>query len=426
MRETGGPVRVRMIPRPHRRRRKKASRMPLWAMLGVLAVLVSSFAVSASNGWFSSLFERSTAQFAAAGVQVAQQPQPLLQPPQPLLESMRSDQSGVLPTRPVVNAPEPEAVSPAASNTLPQFTLLQGVRHEFQGWNNCAPSSLGMVLSYYGRTEAQNEVAPFLKSDPADKNVSPDEFAAYAESIGFQAHVGVGGDLDLLKRLLVAGFPVIVEFWFEPEPDDGMGHYRVLVGYDDRSQTFRAHDSYVGPNVSVAYTVLDSEWQVFNRSYVVIYPAESQAAVEEVLTERNRGRQMWEQAMRIARQELSQYENNAFAWFNLGTSALRLGDAQTAAEAFDWARHSGLPWRMLWYQFGPFEAYWAQGRYQDVIALADAHLQQSSAEEWFYWRGRAREMTGDLTGARSDYAAAIALNSNYAAAKEALEKSTAA
>lgn len=426
MRETGGPVRVRAIPRPQRHRRKKASRLPLWAMLGVLAVFVGSFAASASSGWFSSLFERSTAQFAVTDVRVAQQRQPLSQPPQPLLESMRSDQSGDLPTRPVVTAPEPEALSPSASNTLPQFTLLQGVRHEYQGWNNCAPSSMGMVLSYYGRTEAQKEVAPFLKSDPNDKNVSPDEFTAYAESIGFQAHVGVGGDLDLLKRLLVAGFPVIVEFWFEPEPNDGMGHYRVLFGYDDRSETFRAHDSYVGPNVTVAYTDLDSEWQVFNRSYVVVYPSESQAAVEEILTERNRGRQMWEQAMRIAQQELSQDENNAFAWFNLGTSALRLGDTRMAAEAFDWARQRGLPWRMLWYQFGPFEAYWAQGRYQDVIALADAHLQQTSAEEWYYWRGRAREMTGDRAGARSDYTAAIALNSNYAAAKEALEKSTAA
>ena len=399
--------------------------MPLWAMLAVVGVLIGSFAASASGAWFSDVFEENAARFEIANSQSDQQRQPVSQPVEPSLVASGNDQAGAPPTRPIIHAPDPETVSPSASTSLPQFTLLQGVRHEYQGWNNCAPSSLGMVLSYYGRTEAQAEVAPFLKSDPNDKNVSPHEFTAYVESIGFQTHVGVGGDLDLLKRLLVAGYPVIVEFWFEPEPNDGMGHYRVLFGYDERSETFQAHDSYLGPNVTVSYPDLDSGWQVFNRSYLVIYPAESQAAVESVLTENNRGRQMWEQALHTAQQELSQDENNAFAWFNLGTSALGLGDTRLAAQAFDWARHLGLPWRMLWYQFGPFEAYWAQERYADVVTLAEAHLEESAAEEWYYWRGRAREMTGDRAGARSDYAAAIELNANFIAAKEALAESRA-
>ena len=29
---------------------------------------------------------------------------------------------------------------------------------------------------------------------------------------------------------------------------------------------------------------------------------------------------------------------------------------------------------MLWYQFGPFEAYYQSGRHQDVLRLADATL----------------------------------------------------
>ena len=48
---------------------------------------------------------------------------------------------------------------------------------------------------------------------------------------------------------------------------------------------------------------------------------------------------------------------------------------EEAAAAFDQARQIGLPWRMLWYQFGPFEAYYETGRYDEVIALADATLQ---------------------------------------------------
>ncbi len=425
MREIGRPVRVRVISRPPRRRRK-TSRLPLWSFVVVVGVLIGSFAASASGIGIPRFLDRSSTQIATASLPLERQSQSVTQPassPQILPGSVQADFS---PAKPVVPAPEGESTSPPSSGVLPLSTRLQGLRHEYQGWNNCAPSSVGMVLSYYGRTEAQKEVAPFLKSDPEDKNVSPDEIAAYVESIGFQAHVGVGGDLDLLKRLLVAGFPVIVEFWFEPEPDDGMGHYRVLFGYDEQSATFQAHDSYVGPNVTVPYAALDAEWQVFNRLYVVIYPPESQAAVEAVLTDSHRGKEMWEHALRVAQRELSQDENDAFAWFNLGTSALNLGDTQLAVQAFDWARHLGLPWRMLWYQFGPFEAYWTQERYQDVIALAEFHLAESSAEEWYYWRGRAREMTGDLAGARSDFTLAIELNANFLAAREALEKSQAA
>ena len=425
MREIGRPVRVRVIPRP-RRRRGETSRLPLWSLVIVVGVLIGSFAASASGMDISRLLDQTSTQLETANFTQERQSQPVPQPATSPLILPGSVQADAPPAKPSVLAPETEANSSSNSSALPQFTRLQGLRHEYQGWNNCAPSSVGMVLSYYGRTEAQKDVAPFLKSDPDDKNVSPEEFTAYVESIGFQAHVGVGGDLELLKRLLVAGFPVIVEFWFEPEPDDGMGHYRVLFGYDEQSATFQAHDSYLGPNVTVSYTDLDAEWQVFNRLYVVIYPPESQAAVESVLTESHKGKQMWEHALRIAQQELSQDENDAFAWFNLGTSALNLGDTQLAAEAFDWARRIGLPWRMLWYQFGPFEAYWTQGRYQDVIALAESHLAESSAEEWYYWRGRAREMTGDLAGARSDFTLAIELNANFLAARVALERSQAA
>ena len=309
---------------------------------------------------------------------------------------------------------------------LPPTALLVGVRHEYQGWNNCAPSSLGMVLSYFGRAEAQAQIAPVLKPDPSDKNVSPHEFAAYAQTIGYRARVGVGGDIDLLKRLLAAGLPVIVEIWLELEPDDGMGHYRVLLGYDDGSETFTAHDSYVGPNLSMSYAALDDVWRVFNRTFVVIYPQASEAGVTEMLEENLVATDMWQRALATAEEEIAQDRNDAYAWFNLGTSALNLGDTQQAAQAFDWARQLGLPWRMLWYQFGPFEAYLAQGRYQDVIALATTNLERASVEEWLFWRGRAREMTGDVAGAREDYQAAIRLNANYAAAIAALENSGAA
>jgi hypothetical protein len=78
---------------------------------------------------------------------------------------------------------------------------------------------------------------------------------------------------------------------------------------------------------------------------------------------------------------------------------------------------------MLWYQFGPFEAYLIAGRYQDVIALADANLRTTpNLEESYYYRALARRALGDEGGARADLEAAMRYNPLYQQAAEALRE----
>jgi tetratricopeptide (TPR) repeat protein len=92
-----------------------------------------------------------------------------------------------------------------------------------------------------------------------------------------------------------------------------------------------------------------------------------------------------------------------------------------AAQAYDRARQIGLPWRMLWYQFGPFTAYYAVGRYQEMVALADATLSTAdNIEELYYWKGMALKAEGDLAGARQAWQRAVQLNKNYRAPADAL------
>jgi hypothetical protein len=97
-----------------------------------------------------------------------------------------------------------------------------------------------MNMSYFGSKLSQADVAAVLRPYRDDKNVSPDEMAAYARARGLQAIVRVNGDADRLKRLLSAGVPVLLETWYEPKPNDGMGHYRLLVGYDDAAREWIA------------------------------------------------------------------------------------------------------------------------------------------------------------------------------------------
>ncbi|MFO7682135.1 MAG: tetratricopeptide repeat protein, partial [Chloroflexota bacterium] len=113
--------------------------------------------------------------------------------------------------------------------------------------------------------------------------------------------------------------------------------------------------------------------------------------------------------------------DNAFHWFNLGTAYNALGQYQEAAAAYDQALSIGLPWRMLWYQFGPYQAYYETGRYEDVLLLADTTLKDRPYfEESFYYRALAQAALGKSNAALQDLQKAASFNPNYAPAADAL------
>ncbi len=320
----------------------------------------------------------------------------------------------------------------------PARIFLSGARHEYQRFNNCGPATLGMALSFWGSPATQYQIAPVLKPNKNDKNVSPEELAAYARQQGFGVHLGVAGDLGLLKGLLAEGFPVVVETWFITPDHGGMGHYRLLVGYDERQGHFNAFDSYLGPKVTLRYGELDRLWQVFNRTYLVVYPQSRAAALSALLGRRSLEATAWPLALEVARRESQTHPHNAFAWFNLGSAYLRLGLAQEAAKAYDRSRQlppdpsfdprrpadaaSPWPWRMLWYQFGPYEAYFKTGRYPEVVALANEVLRRAGDhEESYYWRGLARQALGQQREALADLQAALRYRPSYREAALALQ-----
>ncbi len=317
------------------------------------------------------------------------------------------------------------SIAPSLTPTPPfplpgPSALLAGVRHEQQTWNNCGPATVSMLLSYFGRVETQRQAARFLKPDREDKNVSPDELIAYAQSLGFEARVIVGGDLNLIRTFVANGLPVIVETWFIPEPNDEMGHYQLVIGYDEDELIF--YDSYQGPDVRAPVAQFDPLWKVFNRTLVIAYSTPISPLVEAILGERADERVMYERALAQAQAEAAADPRDKFAWFNIGTNLLALGDAAGAADAFDEARALELPWRMMWYQFGPYAAYFEQGRYADVIELANTTLRRvKNLEESLYWRGRALAAIGNLKTAHADFKAALRFNPHYAAAREALD-----
>lgn len=336
---------------------------------------------------------------------------------------------------PVVGLSAQDAPAPASSYQL------NGLQHIPQQWNNCGPATLTMGLTYYGYEADQEPAASWLKPTSEDGNVSPWEMVDYVNTQlpgTVRALYRVGGDLSLLKTLISNNFPVIIEEGYDPEPDrlGWMGHYLLLTGYDDGTQQFNSHDSYLGPNRWYAYSHIDKFWKHFNNLYIVLYKFEREQELQALLSNNADPLQNTLNALELNRQRALADPNDKFAWFNMGTNYVSLAKLnpqaynpqafQYAATAFDKARELQLPWRMLWYQFGPYEAYNAVGRYADVIELARVQLNEPGTsqyiEETFYYAGVAREGLGELDRAKANYQEAVSLDPNFTLAHEALNR----
>jgi tetratricopeptide (TPR) repeat protein len=318
-------------------------------------------------------------------------------------------------------AATPPAAPAAPAALLPSGNSIQlsGFKHQWQTWNNCGPATITMNTSYFGRPETQVEAAQFLKPNRDDKNVSPDQLAAYARATGMEVMLRQGGSVDQLKLFLSNNLPVLAETWLVHD-GDGLGHYRLITGYDDAAGQFNTLDSLNGPDFKVSYEQFDADWRVFNRLYLVVYPPEQAETVSAIIGADMDDQVMYERLVAEAQAEIQANPKDAIAYFNQGEALTRLGRFQEAVNAFDQARQVGLHWRRLWYQFTPFEAYYAAGRYQDVLDLTEATIKGSGGlEEAYYYRGLALQATGQ-PGAEEEFQAALDYNPNFTPAAEAL------
>ncbi|MCD4672318.1 MAG: C39 family peptidase [Anaerolineaceae bacterium] len=332
--------------------------------------------------------------------------------------------------------PLPTTTAPVVSPTplpsptaLPQTVKLPAPVFEQQDWNACGPATLAMHLRMYGWEGDQFIISGEIKPNRRDRNVNVEELAAYViNSVpDLEVQYRVGGNLDMLKRLLASGFPVMIEesfklpeaFWFED--DLWSGHYLLLTGYDDAARTFIAKDSYIGRNQIVRYADLEANWKTFNRVYFVLYPPDQQELVAGLLgAEWNRDANR-QHALDAAQTATEADPRDSFAWFNLGTNLVYFERYAEASQAYDTVRQLGMPQRMLRYQFGPFHAYFHAGRTQDLLAMTEYALKSTpNSEEALLWQGWGLYRQGDRDGALASFEEALTVNPLYADAQYAI------
>ena len=273
---------------------------------------------------------------------------------------------------------------------LPTVVALKGVRYYDQhaAWNYCAPATLAMELSYWGWKGTREDVGTYVKPFSEDKNVMPYELANYVEE---KTKLGVivrpGGTLNLLKALTAGGFPVMIEKGAFIEESatkltTWMGHYAVVSGYSEPTSQFITQDSYYRADYTVTYADLEAGWRAFNYIFLIVYAPEQKEKLFSILGPYADENAAYKIAMKTASDEYAKMLSldRFFALYNYGTSLNHFEDYGGAAKAYDEALlklypnlnmpQEKLPFRMLWYQTGPYFTYFYLGRYYDVISLA--------------------------------------------------------
>jgi hypothetical protein len=346
--------------------------------------------------------------------------------------------------------------TPTISPTpLPSSVALSGVKYESQsGHNNyCGPTNFSMALTFWGWEGNRSTIGDALmpgnrldkngKAGDNDKNVMPYEFQDYiTENVaGMTSVMRYGGDIDVLKRLTAGGFPVIVERGIYELDMLGkvswMGHYQFVTGYDDATSEVIVQDSYLdGPNFHINYLEFTNSWRAFNYLFLVVYPEERESEVIDLLGALAEPDTAAHIALDRAKKEVATLTGNDQFWaaFNVGTSHVALHEYIDAADAYDnaFGLYSELsteitsrPYRVMWYQTGPYFAYYYSNRFSDVINLANTTLNDTISkpilEESLLWRGRAYYMAGDTQSAITDYRAALKVHVNWAPAVQALQ-----
>ena len=352
-------------------------------------------------------------------------------------ESTETPEGGIAATQtaPVVS-PTPQVTA----TSLPDSVALKGVKYVDQHglWNAAPADSLAMQLSFWGWTGTVDSIEQIVRPYTEDYNVMPYELVDFVTS---QTNLSVltraGGNLDVLKRLVAAGYVVLVEKGINVQgaaagKSSWTAHYDVISGYNDTAQEVIAQDSAYPPDLHIKYDALIEEWRPFNYTFLVVYPSENEKALMSALGEYADEGNSYRDAYTLATQELNSLSgiDAFFAYFNRGSSQVYLQDYTGAADSYDqaFALYAKLPpdtqpFRMMWYQTGPYYAYFYMFRYTDLIDLADQTIKSTDKpylEESYYWRGRAERANGDTNSDIADQRLALKYHPGFKPSQDEL------
>lgn len=309
---------------------------------------------------------------------------------------------------------------------VPNSKILPTDYHIFQTFNNCGPAALSMALSYYGinKTQAElgNELRPFQipGGDNDDKSVTLEELSEKSKEYGFVPIHRPMGNAELIKLFIEYDLPVIARTWTKPNED--IGHYRIIKGYDDARRIFIQDDSLQNKNLEYTYADFNEIWKKFNYEYLVLVPKDKQEIADAILGENADVKTAWQNAVENSENELRSNPNDIYARFNLSVAYYNIGNYKQSTQEFEKVE-SQLPFRTLWYQIEPIQAYYELGNYDRVFEITDRVLNNYNRafSELYILRGEIYKQQGNIEAAKIEFEKAVFYNTNSNLFKEALE-----
>lgn len=314
---------------------------------------------------------------------------------------------------------------------FPPSAMLDVERISFvnQGFNQSGLATLGMGLSYYNSSWSLDPIAAEMQHYVEDPNTSPQELVDFTNTTAEEADaiIRVGGDLDVLHRLIASGYPVLVETGIDVETDDWLGHYRLVVGYDEES--IIVYDSNYGrpssPSIVLSNEQFIEEWWQFSNVFIVLYPPHEYDSVVTLLGYLQTETEAYRQLIMSAQEHSLSNANDLWSLFNLGDAFTVLGEYEIAAGYFRTAYGSlGLPERLTWYRHSPFEAFYQVEDYEALDELVSSNLAtRNSIEEFHYYQGLLYLVAqDDKDAAIEEFNLALDLRASYDAAQDALNQ----
>lgn len=307
----------------------------------------------------------------------------------------------------------------------PANKTLANTYHIFQRFNNCGPASLSMALSYYGLNATQEEIGDALRpyqvasGDNDDKSVTLEELAKKSKEYGLIPYHRPMGNIEMIKYFVTYNMPIIARTWTKPNED--IGHYRIIKGYDDTQKILIQDDSLQGKNLEYSYEDFNILWKKFNYEFLVLVPKDRIEIAEKILGENADEMTAWKNAVKFSQDKLAQNPNDIYTRFNLSVALKNIGQYKKSVEEFE-KIESFLPFRTLWYQIDPIEAYFELGNYGRVFAITDKILnnQNRAFSELYILRGKSFQKLGSLDAARIEFEKAVLYNQNLKEARELL------
>jgi tetratricopeptide (TPR) repeat protein len=344
-------------------------------------------------------------------------------------------------TVPVPTADPPKTASPTAVPATPTTaptakpeqiapaTFLEPMSHWFQGWNQCAEESIAMALSYFGSKLGPNDVTAYLRPNngpKGSKNVESNRIVDYLHSQGMKAEAYHGGTVDRVKRLVAVGVPVIVGQWQNRTDHAGIGHWRVVRGYDDAKGIFLINDSMEGASVPITYAEFDDLWPVYDYVYIPVWNGKLAPSVQKVMGEEMNVSVNIAHNISYVQNRIEQQPTNAELYMALGGAYFWSGDNQKAVDAYHKAKSMGLiqkyQWT-LWYQSWPVTAMVNLGMYDEALQVSQENIRTAGVFAiMHYERGIIYEKQGNIATAKREYQMALVDDKNYPDPQAALKR----